>query len=122
MKYVVGQPLWWALESLGIVSEGEDASEGHQRWWGDYVVMPLLEQAADAVEKKQRTKAITGPSGSLYTFDGFRREFRDIFNPSLDAISVVDGKTLVRYLERDRRLVVVQDQVGTSFFTVSRHV
>jgi charged multivesicular body protein 7 len=110
-KYVVGRPLWWALESLGVVGEDEGVREGDVRWWGDYVVVSLLERAADAVEKRQRSNAAIGPGGSLYTTTSFRKEFGDALEPGLEVMSEVDAMVLIRCLERDRNVVVVDGEV-----------
>jgi charged multivesicular body protein 7 len=115
VKYVVGKPLWWALESLGIVGDDEPTKEEDRRWWGDYVLMPLVEHAADSVQEKQRIQTSPGPSGSLYTFDAFRREFIGALGPYSDFMSEVDAKVLIRYLERDRRVVVVEKEVWAGF-------
>jgi charged multivesicular body protein 7 len=45
MSYLVGKPLWWALQQLDIV--GENHRELEEQLWkriqGEYVVIPLLE-------------------------------------------------------------------------------
>lgn len=44
--YVLGKPLWWALEQLNIVGESENPGPYDARWKkarGDYVVLALLE-------------------------------------------------------------------------------
>lgn len=116
MKYLLGKPLWWALESIGVVGEESGLQTDDTRWWGDYVVFPLVERAADAVEKKQWTNLAAGPSGSLYTLDGFRREFGDVLAPSSRVMSESDAKVLVRYLERDRSVAVVEKDVCLILF------
>lgn len=44
-SYLVGQPLWWALEQLSLV--GGDETEGSDTIWkrvqGDYIVLANLE-------------------------------------------------------------------------------
>jgi charged multivesicular body protein 7 len=42
-SYLVGRPLWWALEQLSIVGDGESEEKRWKKMQGDYVVMPLLE-------------------------------------------------------------------------------
>lgn len=42
-SYVVGRPLWWALEQLSIVGDGESEEKRWKRQQGDYVIVPLLE-------------------------------------------------------------------------------
>ena len=48
-SYLVGRPLWWALEQLSIVGDGASRESEENRWksvQGDYVVVPLLEVRA----------------------------------------------------------------------------
>ncbi|KAJ6623494.1 Snf7-domain-containing protein [Mycena sp. CBHHK59/15] len=109
--YVVGKPIWWALEQLGVV--GEDGfisnTEKDKAWWGDYVVLPLVEAVATDVLTKQGEK-VGGPGDVLYSFEGFRKEFATVLS---DNAVLLDGdaKVLLRFLERDRRAVVVDKDV-----------
>ncbi len=114
-SYVVGKPLWWALQQLSIV--GADDFSGHggdtERWKkvrGDYVVLSLLERAGDGVLQKQQSKTGVSLSEELYNFDGFKREFA---GDALDGVvlSELDVKVLLKYLERDKKAIVVQDEV-----------
>lgn len=79
-SFVIGKPLWWTLQQLSLVSsdDGGGSETDAQRWKkvkGDYVVVSLLEQAAAAVLHKQESKAGLSLADSLYTFDGFKKEF-----------------------------------------------
>jgi len=73
---------------------------------GEYVVLGLMERAADAVT---RIREIGGCIG-LYDFEGFRKEFGGKVNAGT-VLSEADVKVLVKYLERDRKLVVVDKGV-----------
>lgn len=42
-SYLVSRPLWWALEQLSIVGDGESEEKRWKKMQGDYVVVPLLE-------------------------------------------------------------------------------
>lgn len=115
-SFVVGKPLWWALQQLSIV--GSEDAGGHggdtDRWnkvKGSYVVLSLLEKAADAVLLRQQAKTSISLADSLYNFDTFRREFAD---KALDGVilSDMDLKVLLKYLERDKKVVVVQQEVS----------
>ncbi|KAF5389917.1 hypothetical protein D9757_003686 [Collybiopsis confluens] len=128
LSYVVAKPLWWALESAGVVGEDSLASsisstfssfrsapsKVDTRWYGDYVLLHLVEQAAEAVLEKQMAKS-TGPADSLYSFDSFRKEFAEcIMHPREDEsplMSEIDMKVILRYLERDKGAVVVEDEI-----------
>jgi charged multivesicular body protein 7 len=108
--YILGRPLWWALEQLGIVPEdnGADAGGGTE-WWGEYVVLPLVERAAEGVVEMQGLK---GGVEGLYTMEGFGRVFAGVVGlDSAGALGEVDVRVLLRYLERDRGVVVVDYEV-----------
>ncbi|KZT09530.1 uncharacterized protein LAESUDRAFT_646919 [Laetiporus sulphureus 93-53] len=115
-SYVIGKPLWWSLQQLNIMN-AEDNTLGHtsynERWKkvrGDYVVLSLLERAADNVIQRQRRKSDVSLVSSLYNMDSFRREFA---GHALEGVvlSDLDLKVLVRYLERDRSIILVQKEV-----------
>ena len=116
-SFVVGKPLWWALEQIGIV---ENDSEDHQDsnslqadWFGEYVFVELLEHAADAVLTLQEPHA-TGPADALYTIEGFKKTFASIFSVSEQStLSETDAKVLIKFLERERKAVVTDNEVST---------
>ncbi|KAI0082613.1 hypothetical protein K474DRAFT_1585221 [Panus rudis PR-1116 ss-1] len=110
--YVVGKPLWWALQQLSLVPD--DTAGGHesdsQRWKkvsGSYVLRNLVEKAAEGVLAKQRRKSGASLADSLYKFESFKRTFADA---ALEGVTVsdLDMKVILRYLERDKRVVLVQ--------------
>ncbi|PCH37990.1 hypothetical protein WOLCODRAFT_96248 [Wolfiporia cocos MD-104 SS10] len=115
-SYVIGKPLWWALQQLSIVSP--DDTRGHasynERWKkvkGDYVVLSLLDTAFHNVMKRQYSEKDSGSlADRLYSPESFRREFAA---HALDdvVLSDLDVKVLLRYLQRDKQLVVVQGEV-----------
>jgi charged multivesicular body protein 7 len=108
--YVLGKPLWWALEQLGVVGEEGDGhgEKARTEWWDEYVVLALVERLADAIVAAQARRA-TGPAAGLYTFEGFRKAFGDVVGQS--GMSEMNAKVLVRFLERDRRVVVFDSEV-----------
>jgi len=115
-SFVVGKPLWWALEQIGIV---DNDSEGHQNsnslqvdWFGEYVFVELLEHAADAVLTLQKARA-TGLADALYTTEDFRKTFGSIFSVSKQsALSETDAKVLIKFLERERKAIVTDNEVS----------
>lgn len=111
--YLVGKPLWWALEQMGVI--GEEGSKTHQHtdtgWWGDYVVVSLVERAADAVEEKQRER-MSGPGEALYTMQSFRLTFADVLGVDDGVWRDIDAKVLLRFLERDRGAIVTDYDVS----------
>lgn len=134
LSYVVAKPLWWALEQVGVVGEdslassvsstfssfGSATSKTNTQWYGDYVLLHLVERAGNAILESQRLKN-TGPSDALYTFDSFRTEFAEcvIGSDSKDkmTMSELDMKVILRYLERDKGVVMVENGVRMSFFS-----
>ncbi|KAF7363605.1 hypothetical protein MSAN_01017500 [Mycena sanguinolenta] len=107
--YVVGKPLWWALEQLGVVGEEgflTSATAKDTTWWGDYVVISLVEAAANDILTRQSLKS-TGPADAVYSFENFKREF----SSESHVLTDTDATVLLRFLERDRRAVVVDKDV-----------
>jgi charged multivesicular body protein 7 len=121
-SYVIGKPLWWSLEQLGIVGDegllGSSSSGSHKdtRWWGDYVVVSLLERAADEVLQMQQEK-VGGASDKLYTFEGFRRAFRSVLATET-MLSEGDTKNLLKFLERDRKAIVFNGKVCSAIHSI----
>jgi charged multivesicular body protein 7 len=116
VKYVVGKPLWWALEQMGIVTEENgtgSVSSDSKDWWGEYVVLGLVEKAADAVVEMQRSRTVD-VSSALYSMEGFRQTFEGVLEGVI--LSTVDMKVLLRYLERDRGILIIDR--GVCFFIV----
>ncbi|TFK30084.1 hypothetical protein FA15DRAFT_580927 [Coprinopsis marcescibilis] len=116
VSYVVGKPLWWALEHAGVVGDegifGSSTSERNKStaWHGDYVLIPSLETVADAIMEAQRDSETT-TADALYTWPCFSRTFAHVLDDSFDQIDKQDLKVLLKYLERDRGLVVYDKDV-----------
>ena len=119
-SFLVGKPLWWAMEQLDIVRSEDTYSEGEmwKRVEGDYVMLRLLERAADAVDA-----SIGGlsPSDRLYTVTTFRKAFGSKLLPGT-SLSETDIRVLLRYLERDRRVLVQDKDVRLFDSTASRAI
>lgn len=108
-SYILGKPLWWALEQLSLVDSNRIESEA-QLWMklkGTYVVLDLVERAADIVSTKLRHKVISSSADALYSFDQFRREF-GFHGAVLDGVklSETDLRVLVKFLDRDKGVIV----------------
>ena len=117
-SYVVGKPLWWALEQMGIVGEegllssqsGRDHHKG-TAWHGDYVIVSLVVKAAEAILDTQRER-MGGPADRLYSLESFRRTFATALgSPEGAVMEEQDAKVLLRFLERDRGLLVYDKEV-----------
>lgn len=132
LAYGVAKPLWWALEQVGVVGEdslassisntlsfsrsqtsSSTSSSLQDSWFGDYVAIGLVEKASQSVLDKQRQKAF-GLSDTLYSLDGFRREFalciprRGGKTNGVENVimSELDAQVLLKYLERDKEAVI----------------
>lgn len=119
-SFVVGRPLWWALQQLSIVEYEHAGGHGGdtERWnkiRGDYVVLSLVEKAAEIVVRKQQAKVGGTLADSLYNFDTFKEEFA---YDSIDGVTLSDAdmKVLLEYLERDKKAVTVQQEVSLMTF------
>lgn len=114
-SYVVGKPLWWALEQLNLV-DSDKVMESETTLWkkieGRYIVVGSLEKAADAVIKHQELIRSTSPADSLYSFESFKAVFGKQ-GALLDDVSLSDDdiRVLLKYLERDRRVIVSDREV-----------
>ncbi|KAG1877987.1 Snf7-domain-containing protein [Suillus subalutaceus] len=110
-SFVVGKPLWWAMEQLDIV-RSEDSYTEAETWKkieGDYVMLGLVVQAADTLETLRDGTGFS-PADNLYTFEDFRREFGAKVLPGV-VLSEIDTKVLIKFLERERRVVVQNGDV-----------
>ncbi|KAG8217873.1 Snf7-domain-containing protein [Butyriboletus roseoflavus] len=113
-SFLVGKPLWWAMEQLDIV-RSEDAYSEAEMWKrveGEYVLLKLVEHAADAVDACSGGLCL---ADRLYTVATFRKAFGSKVLPGV-SLSETDTRVLLRYLERDRR-IVVQDKDAVKFVT-----
>ncbi|KAJ3552379.1 hypothetical protein NM688_g4178 [Phlebia brevispora] len=113
-SFVVGKPLWWALQQLSVVESDHAGGRGGdaERWnkvKGDYVVVSLLEQAADGALRKQQVKTGISLADSLYNFESFKKEFAGDCIEGV-TLSDTDMKVLLKYLERDRKAVIVEQE------------
>ncbi|KAH9066326.1 Snf7-domain-containing protein [Lactarius vividus] len=118
--FVVGKPLWWALQQLNVLgSDDEGESERWKHTKGDYVLIGVLEHAADSVLASQRAQDVS-LADTLYSFDSFRATFASSALPGV-TLSDKDLRVLLKFLERDRRAIVREKEVikfvGTGFGT-----
>lgn len=97
---------------MGIVGQdGIFSTSDSRKWEGEYVVLALLERAAESVSLTQKSKA-SGPGDALYTIDTFRQEFSTCVGLAPgDILSRSDADVLLRYLERDKQSVVSEKEV-----------
>jgi charged multivesicular body protein 7 len=108
--FVVGKPLQWALYQLNLnSSEDESDTERWNRIKGDYVLVAVAGRAADAVLASQRARGVS-PADNLYSFDSFRTAFAASTLPGV-TLSDKDLRILIKFLERDRRVVITDKEV-----------
>ncbi|KAG6918110.1 hypothetical protein DXG01_016297 [Tephrocybe rancida] len=114
--FIVGKPLWWALEQMGIVGEegvlggGNGArSQKDTAWWGEYVIVALVEKAADEVLERQAAK-VGGAGDRIYSLDGFKQEFGSVVGAE-GPLTEGDSMVLLRFLDRERSKVVFDKEV-----------
>ena len=108
--FIVGKPLQWALHQLDLTGSDDDSDT--ERWnhiKGDYVLIGVVERAADAVLACQRERGVS-LADTLYNFDTFRDTFASSALPGI-TLSDKDLRVLVKFLERDRRAVITENEV-----------
>lgn len=78
-----------------------------------YTSLPLrIQKAADIVATRQRDVLGTQLSNSVYDLVSFRAQFGHlVFPSSAQPATDLDIKVLLRYLDRDRKVVVFKDEV-----------
>jgi charged multivesicular body protein 7 len=109
--YVVKKPVWWVLQQLGLVGEdgGSKIATETMAWSEEHVVLALVEKAADAIISRQKSH-LRGPGDAVYSIDGFREEFAHVLGDK--ELCEQDLRVLLRFLERDREVLVVDEDVG----------
>lgn len=80
-------------------------------WWGDYVLISLVEKAATEVVERQARREMGSMTVALYTMEQFRRVFGGAAGGGDEMLREMDAKILVKYLERDRGVLVVDKEV-----------
>ena len=113
-NYVIGKPLWWALQQTGVVASNEVIESDTQRWRrvkGDYVLRELVESAAQGVLTHQRSRETGMFADKLYTIESFKKEFSAVALPGV-VLSDLDMKVLLKHLERDMKIVAVDGKVA----------
>lgn len=129
--FVVGRPLWWALEQMGVVGEegllggGSSRHQQHKdtSWWGDYVLVRLVEAAAENAMKVQEAR-MGSVGDTLYTLDEFRAVFSGVLGTeagndeeelgltsTAGSLRETDAKVLLKFMERDLGVIVYDKDV-----------
>lgn len=70
----------------------------------------LVERAAENVLAKQDGRTGVSLAETLYSFEGFKEEFGSMALPGV-TLSDTDVKVLVKYLQRDKRVLIADKEV-----------
>lgn len=70
----------------------------------------ILERAAENVLVRQEGRTGVSLAESLYSFEGFREVFGSVALPGV-TLSDTDVKVLVKYLQRDKRVLIADKEV-----------
>ena len=95
------------------MGSGDVIESDTQRWKrikGDYVLRDLVESAAQGVLAHQRAKSAGAFADKLYTIESFKGVFSGVALPNV-VLSDLDVKVLLKHLERDMKVVVVDGKV-----------
>lgn len=137
-KAVVGRPVWWALEQMGVVGEEgilssltnsvPEVGRGRPQqrdtnWWGDYVLISLVEKAAVGVIERQERRGRGSRTDALYSIEEFRKVFGGVASGD-EILGEMDASVLVKYLERDKGVLVVDKEVCSIqvYFSLPDHI
>ena len=114
-SFVLGKSLWWALQQLNVVPD--ETAGGHEsdteRWnkvKGDYVLRSLVEKAGERILEQQKLSPGISLADSLYSFESFKRKFASCAVDN-GVLSDLDLKVILKYLQRDKNVIVVQNDV-----------
>jgi len=114
-SYVVGKPLWWALEQMKLTHEENVQAPSWNKLAGDYVFTETLENVADAIISKWRESAssLGTLSECLHSLETLVSQFATIglSVKTRRKLSQKDMEVVVKYLSRDRQFVVVEREV-----------
>lgn len=76
-------------------------------------MVSLVERAGEAVLQRQQAKNGASLADSLFKFDGFKKEFAGSALPGV-MLSEQDTRAVIRFLERDKRALVIEGEVCSS--------
>lgn len=96
-----------------MVGSDEVIESDTQRWRrvkGDYVLRESVESAAQGVLAHQRAKETGAFADKLYNVESFRKEFSGVALSGV-VLSDLDMKVLLKHMERDMKIVVVDGKV-----------
>ena len=95
-------------DSLFTPGHKSQVSYDNKAWWGKYLIVSLVERAADSVIDKQHSKA-TSAADNLYSLEGFKIEFGTVLGQ--DSLDDDDTRVILKFLERDRGAIVMDHEV-----------
>ncbi|KAJ7650518.1 hypothetical protein FB45DRAFT_732022 [Roridomyces roridus] len=103
---------WWSLEQLGVAGEDglNSTAQDHMdaSWWGDYVVVPMVASAADAlIAKHPHDHCLTSV---LYSVDELKDQIYSVLGAA-DGLLDDDADILLKFLQRNRSAIVMDGEV-----------
>lgn len=98
------------MELVQPSDAGYSEAEMWKRVTGDYVVLSIVEKAADMLVQLREQEGVFGPADSIFDMAGFKEKYASKLLPGV-SLREIDIKVLVKYLQRDRKLVIVDQQV-----------
>lgn len=133
-SYVVGKPLWWALDQLSLASEPNEKAPKWSKLTGDYIFVETLEvslptvplsiatdlsssqDAANTIINNWRESALSigSLSESLHSLETLSAQFASVSltgKTGVRKLSREDMEVVVKYLSRDKQLVMVEKEV-----------
>ncbi|KAG8822202.1 hypothetical protein FRC19_006403 [Serendipita sp. 401] len=110
---LIKRSFWWAMEHLNLVNPdgNESAAAKWKRVCGDYVVISVVKTLADSIIAAQDEKSSLTISETIYSLDSFKKYAESCSPTPSIRLSDLDVKILLRYLSRDRHVLVVQGEV-----------
>ncbi|KAG8781564.1 hypothetical protein FRC15_008551, partial [Serendipita sp. 397] len=110
---LIKRSFWWAMEHLNLVNPdgSESAAAKWKRVCGDYVVISVVKTLADSIIAAQDEKSSLTISETIYSLDSFKKYAESCSPTHSIRLSDLDVKILLRYLSRDRHVLVVQGEV-----------
>lgn len=115
---LLARPLAWALAALGLSDDTQDSDLDDQLWHshrGDWVVYANLDKATDALLARHLSATLS-PLDALHSRDSLRRLL-----PAL-SLSDTDMTVLLKHLERDRKLAILDKGVRNPTLILTPHL
>lgn len=96
---------------MELVQPPDNATEAQiwERVTGDYVILDIVEKAADRLVRIREEQGAFGLADSIFTRDDFTKTYGNKLLPAV-CLRELDMQVLVKFLERERMLIVVDKE------------